>query len=253
MTETFKIKIVIISGPFKSKTEPGTTFTKCECLILDGKHEGKRATIFANYLTNSEFINNMKPGNIFSGAKLLINKVNQNESINIDGNSNFKFIGNSVNTDNFQQCSHLIDGYEDLYSKSNDTLADCYNLQADTQKNVYGYDFKNMSLRDIMNFWHMNNHALIDELHEATNALGGIADGDGSAIWKKWKKAYNSFDNKSISDLSESDLLELKFEVVDLFHFFLNIPISIGMSVKELYNLYMLKNKENRDRQARGY
>ena len=64
-----------------------------------------------------------------------------------------------------------------------DTLGDILNLQAETQKNVYGYDFENMNLRDLMGFWHMNNHAMIDEIHEATDALGGISNG-GNAIWK---------------------------------------------------------------------
>lgn len=93
----------------------------------------------------------------------------------------------------------------DAFSKQTypDTLGDILNLQAETQKNVYGYDFENMSLRDIMNFWHINNHALIDEIHEATDALGGIKDGSGNAIWKRWKKAYQGFENKKFSDLSE--------------------------------------------------
>ncbi len=81
-----------------------------------------------------------------------------------------------------------------------DTLGDILNLQSDTQQNVYGYDFKNMSLRELMNFWHMNNHAIIDEIHEATDALGGISDGDGNAIWKQWKKAYSTYGEKKFSD-----------------------------------------------------
>ena len=33
-----------------------------------------------------------------------------------------------------------------------DTLGDILNLQSETQKNVYGYDFENMTLREIMDF-----------------------------------------------------------------------------------------------------
>jgi hypothetical protein len=154
-----------------------------------------------------------------------------------------------ANIDN--SCSQL--EIEDLYSQSKDTLGDVLNLQTDTQKNVYGYDFENMSLRDIMNFWHMNTHSLIDEIHEATDALGGIKDGSGNAIWKRWKKDYSSFENKKFSDLSESDQLECKFEIVDMLHFFMNYATSIGMTSQEMYNMYMSKNKENRERQKRGY
>lgn len=154
-----------------------------------------------------------------------------------------------ANTDN--QCSDL--QIKDLYSESKDTLGDIMNLQKETQLNIYGYDFSKMSLREIMFFWHANTHALIDELHEATDALGGIKDGSGNAIWKYWKKDYSKYDNMKFSDLSESDQLECKFEIIDILHFFLNMATSIGMTPQEMFNMYMSKNQENRDRQKRGY
>jgi len=154
-----------------------------------------------------------------------------------------------ANADN--TCSQLV--IEDTHQNSKDTLGDIYELQADTQRNVYGYKFEEMSLRDIMNFWHMNNHSLIDEIHEATDALGGIKDGGGNAIWKKWKKRYDEYGDIKFSDLSETDQIECKFEIVDILHFFLNMGISIGMTHKEMYNMYMAKNKENRERQKRNY
>ena len=154
-----------------------------------------------------------------------------------------------ANTDN--KCAELEIG--DLYSQSTDTLGDILNLQAETQRSVYGYNFEEMSLRELMEFWHMNNHALIDEIHEATDALGGIRDGDGNAIWKRWKKAYDSFSDKKFSDLSSSDQLECKFEIIDMLHFFMNYAASIGMTPQEMYNMYMSKNQENRRRQQNNY
>jgi hypothetical protein len=154
-----------------------------------------------------------------------------------------------ANTDN--QCADL--KIEDLYSKSTDTLGDIMALQKDTQLNVYGYDFSNMTLREIMFFWHVNSHALTDEIHEATDALGGIKDGSGNAIWKYWKKDYTKYSMMKFSDLSESDQLECKFEIIDMLHFFMNYAISIGMTPQEMFNMYMSKNAENRDRQERGY
>lgn len=141
----------------------------------------------------------------------------------------------------------------EVNGESFDTLGDIMKIQADTQKNVYGYDFKNMTLRDLMTFWHMNNHAMIDEIHEATDALGGIKDGNGNAIWKKWKKAYESYSNNKFSDLSEEDQLECKFEIVDMLHFFMNYAVSIGMTSQEMYNMYISKNEENRARQKNSY
>ena len=154
-----------------------------------------------------------------------------------------------ANTDN--KCAEL--EIEDLYSQSTDTLGDILNLQSETQRTVYGYNFEEMSLRELMEFWHMNNHALIDEIHEATDALGGIRDGDGNAIWKRWKKAYDSFSDKKFSDLSSSDQLECKFEIIDMLHFFMNYAASIGMTPQEMYNMYMSKNQENRRRQQNNY
>jgi hypothetical protein len=154
-----------------------------------------------------------------------------------------------ANTDN--KCAEL--EIEDLYSQSTDTLGDILNLQSETQRTVYGYNFEEMNLRELMEFWHMNNHALIDEIHEATDALGGIQDGDGNAIWKKWKKAYASFSDKKFSDLSSSDQLECKFEIIDMLHFFMNYAASIGMTPQEMYNMYMSKNQENRRRQQNNY
>lgn len=154
-----------------------------------------------------------------------------------------------ANVDN--TCADLI--VEDLYESSSNTLADIFELQKDTQKNVYGWDFTNMTLREIMSFWHTNTHSLVDEIHEATDALGGIKDGSGNAIWKHWKKDFNKYSNLKFSDLSPSDQLECKFEIIDMLHFFMNYAISIEMTPSEIYNLYMAKNKENRDRQSRGY
>jgi hypothetical protein len=153
-----------------------------------------------------------------------------------------------ANTDN--SCASL--QIPDLYSESTDTLGDILNLQAETQKTVYNYDFTNMSLRDVCNFWLMNNHALIDEMNEATDALGGISNG-GSAIWKRWKKDYSKYAEMKFSDLSEDDQLECKFEIIDMLHFFMNYAASIGMTPQEMYNMYMSKNEENRARQKNGY
>jgi len=142
---------------------------------------------------------------------------------------------------------------EDLYSLSTDTLGDIISIQKDTQEAVYGYNFDEMSLAELMQYWHLNNHSMIDEIHEATDALGGIKDGDGNAVWKRWKAAHKKYKNIKFSDLSEQDQIECKFEVIDMLHFFINYAVSIGMTSQEMYNMYMSKNKENRDRQKRGY
>lgn len=158
-----------------------------------------------------------------------------------------------ANIDNTCSQLEIRDYFNDRTEPAEDTLGNIMYIQADTQRNVYGYEFENMSLRELMSFWHMNNHAMIDEIHEATDALGGIKDGSGNAIWKRWKSAYPEYADKKFSDLSPADQLECKFEIIDMLHFFMNYAISVGMTSQEMYNMYMAKNEENRARQQRGY
>lgn len=155
---------------------------------------------------------------------------------------------------NYQACSHL--QVEDHYTGSKNTLADLMNLQKDIQENVYGFDFnklRNSPLSEMRKFYDWNYHAIQDELRETYNALGGINDGLGNAIWKTWKKSHKESDVKKFSEMSERDLLELKYELVDIQHFLFNLMIAVGITPDELFNLYFAKNKENRERQKRGY
>ena len=152
---------------------------------------------------------------------------------------------------NFQECAHL--DVPDEYKNSSTHLQDLFDIQSSTQRDVYGYDFDSMSLRDLMDFWHMNSHAMISEIHEATDALGGIKDGIGSGVWKKWKQAYEKAKDMSLGSLSVTDKKELKMEIIDMLHFWLNYAISIGMTAEETYNMYIAKNVENKQRQLRGY
>ena len=110
------------------------------------------------------------------------------------------------------------------------------------------------SLSDKAEFLMANKHAMEEEYGEMLNALGGMHDGIGSAAWKWWKKDNGlKARTMKINDLSERDLIELKMEVTDLFHFFLNSMLSVGMTGSELYSYYLAKNKENINRQNNGY
>jgi hypothetical protein len=140
-----------------------------------------------------------------------------------------------------------------FYDKSTTHLADIMENQKIMQEQTYGFNFDDMSIRDIMNFWHVNTHAVVDEIHEMTDALGGIKDGDGNAVWKYWKTAHKKYENMKISDLSENDKKELYMEWVDILHFFINYASSIGLDAKTAYNYYFAKAEENKQRQARGY
>jgi hypothetical protein len=155
---------------------------------------------------------------------------------------------------NYQQCSHL--EIKDEYSKSQNTLADLYNLQKDIQENVYNYNFnelRNGTLEDFRRFFDWNFHSISDELREVFDALGGINDGIGNAIWKPWKKDHHKIKTMSFNDLSEDDKKELKMELIDIQHFLFNMMLACDMKPEEIFNYYMAKNEENRNRQKNNY
>ena len=158
-----------------------------------------------------------------------------------------------ANVDN--SCAHL--EVEDVFTESQNTLEDLYNLQKDIQENVYGYNFdqlRSKPLNEFRQFFDWNYHAIQDELRETFDALGGIKDGIGNGVWKPWKKSYHEkAPEMSFNSLSESDKKELQMELIDIQHFLFNMMLASGLTPADLMNMYFAKNKENRERQKRGY
>lgn len=127
-----------------------------------------------------------------------------------------------------------------------------FQMQDSLQKKI-GCDFSKMSIKDIVEFNFKNKHASDDEHSEFMDAIGGINDGIGNAGWKWWKQKNRETEHMTLDDLTENDKLELKFEVVDKFHFFMNLALSVGMTGSELFSMYISKNAENFNRQNNGY
>jgi hypothetical protein len=163
-----------------------------------------------------------------------------------------------ANKDN--QCKDLEvkNYYKELgYENTSNSLADLYDLQAKTQ-NMYFQkqgrkQFHEYNIGDVVDFLLVTNHAIIDELHEMMDAVGGIKDGHGNAAWKPWKSSNPDVRKMKLSDLSENDLIELKMEWIDVVHFVFNAGLAIGITPNEFYNLYLSKNKENWRRADTGY
>jgi hypothetical protein len=165
-----------------------------------------------------------------------------------------------ANTDNKCKDLNVKDFYqENGYETGNSSLADLYNLQEKTQEMYFDSQgrkpFSQFTIGDVIDFLMVNNHAIIDELHEMVDAVGGINDGVGNAAWKPWKSSNLAIREKKLSDLSENDLKELKMEWIDVMHFVFNAGLAIGVTPKEFYNYYLAKNEENWSRQQRpeGY
>mgnify|MGYP005850583231 CR=1 FL=1 len=163
-----------------------------------------------------------------------------------------------ANIDNKCKDLEITDFYKERnYNKENSSLGDLYHLQGITQKMYFDKQhkprFSDMNIGQLIDFLMINNHAIIDELHELTDAVGGIADGVGNAAWKPWKSKNKDIRSKNLSDLSDDDLKELKMEFIDIMHFVFNIGLAIGIDEKEIYNYYLSKNKENWNRANSGY
>ena len=159
---------------------------------------------------------------------------------------------------NFQKCASLEveDVYSQLSGEGKDALAAIMSLQKDIQENVYGYNFEKLQERlgDLKKFIDWNEEAIRDEQREFANALGGVYS-HGNALWKPWKSKHAEANNKSFASLTDNEKLELKYEWIDMLHFFINQGLAIGLTPSDVVNLYFAKNKENRDRQQRvgGY
>lgn len=136
---------------------------------------------------------------------------------------------------------------------TSDHFDELFNTQLNLQKRLNPSFGSDQTLKEISDFWLRNMFFIDRELGEMVDALGGEKDGIGNAVWKDWKKDHQKASDMKISDLSEEDLKALKVEIVDAFHFFMNFPISIGMTGTELYNMYIEKNKINHRRQDEGY
>lgn len=71
--------------------------------------------------------------------------------------------------------------------------------------------------------------------------------------WKEWKKEHRERIADGVPLLAE-ERLEIKYELIDKLHFWLNMAIRVGFtSWEEIETYYWAKNKENLNRQERSY
>lgn len=68
--------------------------------------------------------------------------------------------------------------------------------------------------------------------------------------YKEWK-TYTPAQKQGFQDREQR--LETWYEYIDVFHFFMNVGLALGIDGKTFRKLYATKNKENFDRQKRGY
>ena len=93
-------------------------------------------------------------------------------------------------------------------------------------------DFKNLTVRQRERWTKEFVVCCMDELSEVLNWCN----------WKHWKKKSYPVDE-----------VELKYELVDLWHFVMSLMLVWGMGPEDLFSMYRVKMHENVNRQKRGY
>lgn len=113
-----------------------------------------------------------------------------------------------------------------------DRLQQMFDLQSELQIKHYGADPSDITDPDERVKFTKDMHiAITDELHEALNEIG----------WKPWATS-NHFNEDAF-----------KGELVDAWHFFMNLCMVAGMTPDELFTRYRAKRLKNIKRQEEGY
>lgn len=171
----------------------------------------------------------------------------------------------------FNQCSQLANlsdmqnaeaRYMGIISKGGDPLQVMLDMQKSLQDRLAKDKPRtNRSVEsletcgDILAWMRAQDDYLQDETRELYTSLGGMSNGekDASAVWKPWKARHEEMRDLPFAELSDEDKLEVYFELIDQFHFFMNKFLALGLDAEAIFKLYFLKNAENFSRQDRGY
>lgn len=102
-----------------------------------------------------------------------------------------------------------------------------------------GYDFGSMTQEETTVYIKEFSIHLTQELHEMLHVL---------PYFKPWM----DYSAMTVEEY-ETGMEEARKEFIDMFHFMLNIALALDMSDKDIYDMYMEKNKENHKRQDEGY
>lgn len=110
-------------------------------------------------------------------------------------------------------------------------MQEALDAQHKLQIDSFGNDPKSLTDDQKVEWIRWNVLALEDELHEALQEVG----------WKPWAKSKHVNRDAYISEL------------VDAFHFLMNLMLVVDCSADEFLDKYFEKRKVNQKRQAEGY
>ena len=117
----------------------------------------------------------------------------------------------------------------DIYKNVPDKLENIMKLQKQFGSKFCKFD--KLTLKEKQTWTKEFILCCMDELSEILNQVN----------WKHWRKPV------------PVDEIEVKYELIDLLHFLVSMMLVWGMDSKEVYSMYLAKNRENRERQKRGY
>lgn len=112
-----------------------------------------------------------------------------------------------------------------------DRLAIMLNMQSELQEKSFGTRVEDLEGWARIQFFKEMKLALQDELHEALDEMG----------WKIWASSKH-WNEEAV-----------KGELIDAWHFFMNLLIVSGMDAEEVFERYMKKHDVNVSRQKEGY
>ena len=114
-----------------------------------------------------------------------------------------------------------------------DRLSELFTRQTMLQATINGYTVDDPNMSDEMRIEHIKENVLActAELHEALDEVG----------WKKWTESRHINHDA------------LRNEIIDAFHFILNLALHAGMGADEFFDRFVAKNEKNLARQLEGY
>lgn len=170
----------------------------------------------------------------------------------------------------FTSCAHLVNPadlefvdneYQKVLSRNGDPLQSMLDLQEHAQQSLsdtLSWVPRPNGLKtcgEILDWLKLQDDAIADETRELYTALGGMSRGakPASGVWKPWKANHQELRNQVFAEMSEEDKLEILFELIDQWHFFMCKFLALGMDAETIYKLYALKQAENLRRWANNY
>jgi dimeric dUTPase (all-alpha-NTP-PPase superfamily) len=139
------------------------------------------------------------------------------------------------------KCSHLFD---EEVPKLDQPLKEIFEMQLLLQKSL-------AARGRAVNYEEMNFKANVDDITKQwRNLTLEFAELLERLPFKEWK-TYTPEQLEALPD--RETWLEVCYEYADMFHFFVNIGLALSIDGNMLERLYVTKNKENFDRQKRGY